>query len=229
MRKTKKVLSVILACITIFGTSVTAFAADESVDTNENIEIVNLSQNIDENKLQKIKDDIVVKMVTKDGAELPVTATVTIEDISTASSARTYSSSENNKYQVTVTAIADTMNVNAGNNSRATDTNHDSAYKDGVQAMITLKLVWSDLVGTGNYFETISGTCTVTSGTVKKATLGYGNWIPSTAYVTKDVTGKSSFCYSIRKKMSDPGAYYSVDFKNAAVNLYTYVSASMFQ
>ena len=28
MKKTKKVLSVILACITIFGTSVTAFAAD---------------------------------------------------------------------------------------------------------------------------------------------------------------------------------------------------------
>ena len=39
--------SVILACITIFGTSVTAFAADESTNLNENVEVVNLSQNID--------------------------------------------------------------------------------------------------------------------------------------------------------------------------------------
>jgi len=61
------VLSAVLACITLFGTSVTAFAADESTNSNENIEVVNLSQNIDASEIEEIKDSVVSNIICEDG------------------------------------------------------------------------------------------------------------------------------------------------------------------
>ncbi|MBE6748517.1 MAG: hypothetical protein E7557_04710 [Ruminococcaceae bacterium] len=60
-------LSAVLACITLFGTSVTAFAADESTNSNENIEVVNLSQNIDASEIEEIKDSVVSNIICEDG------------------------------------------------------------------------------------------------------------------------------------------------------------------
>ena len=48
MKKAKKFLSIILACITLLGTSVTAFAGDKTNDANDNVEVVILSRKIED-------------------------------------------------------------------------------------------------------------------------------------------------------------------------------------
>lgn len=231
MRKTKKVLSVILACITIFGTSVTAFAADESTNSNENIEVVNLSQNIYASEIEEIKDSVVSNIICEDGTEIPMTTVVTIEDSSVSSNARSYSSN-NNSYKVTITATADTTQdtTSAGNNSRKIDSDSADKNSEGVVASITLQLMWTDLKGTDNRFDEVSGKLTVKKGTLQKATLRYGSGFVSSALWKKiDVTKLKSFSYKPGITIDDPTASYSASFKDAIVTLYVRVSASVFQ
>lgn len=232
MRKTKKILSVILACITIFGTSVTAFAADESVVTNENIEIVNLSQNIDASDIEEIKDSVVSNIVYEDGTEVPMSTVVTIEDASVSSNARSYSFNDNDSYKVTVTATADTTQdtSSASSNSRKIDSDSADKNSEGVVASVSLQLIWTDLSGTSNRLDKVSGTFTLKEGTVKKATLSYGDgYRSSILWTTKNVTNKTSFSYSPRISAVDPSASYSATFKDASFTLYVGVSASVFQ
>lgn len=231
MRKTKKVLSVILACITIFGTSVTAFAADKSVDTNENIEIVNLSQNIDKSEIEEIKDSVVSNIVYEDGTEVPMATVVTIEDAAVSSNARSYSSS-NNSYKVTVTGTADTTQdtSSASNNSRKIVSDSADRNNKKVVASISLQMIWTDVPGdVNNILNKVSVSRTVTSGTVSKATVSYWDqWDPANE-VSKNITKKTSYSCSPNMCAIDPSASYGVHFEESIVQLYVSVSASIFQ
>lgn len=232
MRKTKKVLSVILACITIFGTSVTAFAADESTNSNENIEVVNLSQNIDAREIEEIKESVVSNIICEDGTEIPMTTVVTIEDASVSSNARAYSANANNSYKITVSATADTTQdtTSAGNNSRKIDSDSADRNSKGVVASITLQLTWTDLSGVNNRLDKVSGSLTKTKGTVTKASLRYGDGYRSAIlWTSKNVIGKTSFSYSPKMTAIDPSADYAVNFAESSVQLYVSVSASVFQ
>lgn len=231
MRKTKKLLSIILACITLFGTSVTAFAADESTNSNENIEVVNLSQNIDASEIEEIKDSVVSNIVYEDGTEVPMATVVTIEDAAVSSNARSYSSS-NNSYKVTVTGTADTTQdtSSASNNSRKIVSDSADRNNKDVVASISLQMIWTDVPDdANNILNEVSVSRTVTSGTVSKATVSYWDPWALENKVSKNITKKTSYSCSPNIYAIDPSASYGVKFEENVVQLYVSVSASVFQ
>lgn len=227
MTKTfKKIAASVMAATTLavgaVGNYETFAFVGNIEDEQANIEIVNLSSNIGEEEIQKITDSVSANLVYEDGSEVPVNTVVTIEDISTLNSKmRTMSNdADSNSYQVTVSASADQKITS------------DSADKNTskVVASATLQLIWTDNTGLNNVIDKVSGTRTVTKGTVSSATLKYGDgYRSSILWTTKDVTNMKSFSYSPNKTAADPSASYSILFKESSVALSLSVSSSIFQ
>lgn len=222
--KMKKLLStaVAIAMVTCMGT--TAFAMDKALgEIESNIEVVNLSDNINIQTIQEIIRSVESSLIYDDGTVVPVDAVVTIEDISTMN----HRSSEVQSYKVTLdTSISEQIETP---NSRKIDS--DSDDKNGnVVASATLQLIWTDGPGLNNVIDKVSGTLTVKKGRVSDGEVRYGDgWRSTILWTKKDVGSASSFSYRPGITVADPSAVYYVDFEDATFGLSLRVSANVLQ
>lgn len=237
MKKTfKKIAVAVMVAITLaFGSvghyGTFAFAGNIE-DGQANIDIVNLSSNISEDEIQEITANVSANLVYKDGSEVPVDTIVTIEDVSTVNSkTRTmFNETDSKSYKVTVSASANTDNNSNTNSSRKIDSDSADKNTSKVVASATLQLIWTDKSGLNNVLNTVSGTKTVTKGSVSSATLKYGDGSRSSIlWTTKNVKYMNSFSYTPNITAADPSASYSIVFNESSIALSLSVSSSIFQ
>lgn len=221
----KKFTSAVLAFAMLLSAtlcSTSASALDTSAAVPQpNVTVVNLSENATAQKVQEIVDSTMVGFKRDDGSIIPVESVITIDDVSVPTYAGRMTQDEN-VYQVTVSAIVD------GEQKRVSDS--DKKNNDNVVASATLKMVWIDGPGLQNAIRDISGTLSVTKGTVTSAVVRWGEGTQSALqWESRDVTGKAAFGYLVEYQAISPKADYTIDFKGESWPLYMCVASSIFQ
>lgn len=221
---TKKVMSFALAIALSLSLSTTVLATDNpSTDFSPNVTVVNLSNNLPDQELQEIVDSTGAYIKQDDGTIVPVSSTITVEDIPVTNRSRDTTSVEN-AYKVTINA---TLSED-GNDKNVTDSKDKNS--SAARATATLTIVWTDNFGIDNVFKEVSGSLRVDKGTVESAELRYGDSLTSALnWRTLDVKGRNEFSYYPNMTTPCPVADYSIKFEGDGFTLYVHVSSSMFQ
>lgn len=224
---TRKIIAMGLAMIMLSG-SVIVIPAEEACapQKSNGITVLNLSDSITENEIEKITDGICAGLLYEDGSTENIDTVVVVEEIKEKTLRSNYAL-QDKSYKVT---------VSAGISQEDADTNarkivSDSADKNGsVVASATLQLVWTDVLGWNNTLDRVSGTLTVESGKVTSGKVRYGNGIRSALLWTeKNVGSSTSFSYTPNLTVYNPAADYNVEFEGTDFSLYIRVAASIFQ
>lgn len=218
----KKMMSFVLAMAICLSLNTTVLAMDDpSTDLSPNVTVVNLSDNITNQELQKIVDSTGAYIKQNDGTLVPISSTVTVEDMPVSNYSRNATSAEN-AYKVTINA---TLSENDKNVTDSSDKNSSAA-----RATATLTIVWTDNFGPNNAFKEVSGTLRVDKGTVETAVVRYGDLLSAGInWVKKDVKGKNKFTYYPNWIGPCPIADYSISFAGDGVDLYVVVRSSILQ
>lgn len=224
MKKFNKITSFMLAvCAVTSLMSVSASATTIPTKSNQDMKIINLSDSINENELNEIKNSVGAYLIY-DGNMIELSDSIlTIEDIATSE----YRSANSNSYKLTLNAD---INEQEEKNSRKIVSDSGDKNSSNVNASATLQLIWTDNPGINNVIDQVSGTLTVKKGTVKSAEVRYGEGGRSAILWDKfDVTNRSSFSFKPNKTVVDPSADYSILFNDSFLGIYLKVSASILQ
>lgn len=209
----KRILAVVMTMTICVNLGITALATSETVESEENIKVVNYSETISEQEIQEIVDDVKASLVYEDGTIVPIETTITIKDVETITSTLR-SSDSSNTYAVTA-------------NSKV-ESDADSKNNEGVSASIYLGLVWQDVLGPNNILESVSGYVNVTKGTIESSTVKYGAAGEAGSWTTLELGKQTSFAKSVNMEAYIPHATYTVYFEGATFYLNVSVTPTIF-
>ena len=179
-----------------------------------------------ETKNYEDKNSINAEVVCNEDVNTVVSTVITIEDVADKKERSVFFRNENS-YKVTVQS--NILELESESNARKVVS--DSGDKNGkVEASATLQMIWTDVFGTSNKLDKVSGTLTVISGKVESGIVRYGEGTRSALLWTeKNVGASSSFSYEPNMTLFSPAADYAVKFKDNSISLYLKVSSSIFQ
>lgn len=180
----KKMMSFVLAMAVCLSLSTPAMALDEpSVDSTPSVKVVNLSEDITAQELQKIVSSTCAYTMQDDGTIIPIDSVITIEDASLEYCAeRTLSAQK--AYKVTLSATASNEKIVVDSGSKNTS---------DIQASATLEMIWIDNFGLNNNIKSVSGSIHVIKGKVSEAVVQWGDGWVAGGYEKRDVTNKTSY------------------------------------
>lgn len=222
----KKFVSFALASVICLSLNGPALALDDSIVTDSDITVINLSERITPQELQEIASCVTAQITKEDGTVVPVEATITVEDLSVEDSVySTYSkmsSIEGNSYKITLNAVASEDKI---------DTDSGAQNGTGYNVAATLQLIWTDVFGVDNIIKEVSGTLTILKGTVDEDSfVEWGDaWEGALRWTSRKVGTKPSFAYYPNETAIAPAAAYTVYIEDALVNLCLSVRSSIFQ
>lgn len=213
MLKIKRILAVVISMTICANLGITALATNETVDAEENVKVVNYSETISEQEIQEIVNDVNASLAYEDGTIVPVETTITIKDVETS---------------VGKLRNSDSLNTYAVAASSKIESDADSKNNEGVSASIYLELVWQDVLGPNNIFETVSGYVDITQGTINTSYVSYGGVGDAGSWRELDLGNQTSFSKNVNIVANTPSASYHVIFKGAVFELNVSVTPSIF-
>ena len=147
MKKFNKITSFMLAvCAVTSLMSVSASATTIPTKSNQDMKIINLSDSINENELNEIKNSVGAYLIY-DGNMIELSDSIlTIEDIATSE----YRSANSNSYKLTLNAD---INEQEEKNSRKIVSDSGDKNSSNVNASATLQLIWTDNPGINNVID----------------------------------------------------------------------------
>lgn len=186
-----------LAVAMCLSLGTTSFASAPEAVQNPNVRVINQSEHISAQEIQKLSDSVSASFVKEDGTVIPLDAEITIEDVATNTR------SAGNTYRASVRAKS---KVSSGSNDK---------NSQGVTASAYASLTWTDNLGILNDLTYIEGNVDITKGVMTSSLAEYGDgnqWL----YKTKHTIGKkTSFSKSVNLQVGQPKLVYTVSFKDA--------------
>lgn len=141
-------------CIPVVG----AVSVEEATAT---VEVLNYSKYFSDEDAEKYKDRVNATAPSADGEIIPLDCTVTIRDVDNKLS---------NMYSLGGHTYAITVSAQQKQKSKSEDANGN-----GVVATATITMVWTDVLGTANTIDHLSGCVNITKGTFKNGKVSYGS------------------------------------------------------
>lgn len=186
-----------LAVAMCLSLGTTSFASAPEAVQNPNVRVINQSEHISAQEIQKLSDSVSASFVKEDGTVIPVETEITIEDVAT--NAR----SAGNTYRASVRANS---KVSSGSNDK---------NSQGVTASAYAAITWTDVPGIYNNLDYIEGNVDITKGVMSSSKAEYGDskhWMDKMTY---PIGKKTSFSKSVDLQVATPYLVYTVFFKDA--------------
>lgn len=211
----KKLVSIGLTTMLLMANVGTAFASDVSFNdkVSSNVSIV-AAESVDQNVIKQFKEGVSAGFIKEDGTEIPVDVEVTITELPQVRDA----ARNMGEKQYEITARASTQKSESGSK----DFN-----KDGVSASQTLIMKWTDVTGSKNTIDNLSGVVDVTKGTRTTSylywssgfTTGHGMYVPAT--FTEPIS------YTSTSPLGTVKAELTTNFEETDAALYLKISPSV--
>lgn len=158
MKKIISFLTVFCIMVPLCISAVGAVSVEEATAT---VEVLNYSRYFLDEDAEKLRDCVNATAPSADGDIIPLDCTVTIRDVDKNASSM-YSLGEHT-YAITVSA------------QQKQTSNSGDSNKNGVMASATITMIWTDVFGTANTIDHLSGGVTITKGTFDHARVSYGS------------------------------------------------------